>query len=720
MRGSFFGFRIATSGMHTARANLNVVAHNAANMEIPGFSRQGTLQSAQPAISMRNGRGMFGTGSAVNNVIRMRDQFIDRRFWSQQGVLGEFNVKVPQLSLIEAILNELPDQSTVGVLGAFNDFFSRLQELSAEAHDPMFRLNVGRLGESLTELLRNNAVALQNQQRDLNGEVHAVVTEINSLGRQVSILNEQIRNSEFNGSWANDLRDKRDLLVDRLSQLVNVTVEERDFSHTSGIENDRRFFISINGHDFVNHNLVHSLELVPRTPDQRRNEMDVDGLFDIRFANGSPFNIFSPNLTGVLKGLIDVRDGHGGVPTKQRIHFETLFNRAVDEGADPADPTTWPNWFVNVVNRMPETFDILNPDGDRAAGTLPWPSFVNVHPWELTAAEGTFNFADVAAAALADNANFDVADITTWPDWFTSAIGRNVGFDTTNPRLWPSEVWPAGPPPFDINNRATWDAHGFEITDESTWNIADFSSLMPDFLQLTPAEADVAPGITITPLPTSRQNVQTTNFKGIPFYMNRLNDLVRTFVLAMNEGLDRSGSPIDGSQGHRNGYSLDGSTGLGFFVWTDANGNVHGNTSMGDFNHLNVLNWEMNRILLEEPDRLQLSSSPNVGESDNAIVEGFIFLDNYQSLFREGSLRDFIVATTTHLSIDLQQANRFQNNFMEMTRVTTNQRVAVSGVDMNEELLDMARFQNLFNVNARMISTMNNIYDTLINRLGMG
>jgi len=535
--------------MHTARANLNITAHNMANYAIPGFSRQVSVQSANPALSLRNGRGMYGMGSSVNNVIQMRDQFIDRRFWGQQATLGEFAVKVPQLSLIEAVFNDL----STGTRAAFNDFFSRMQELSRDSHDPTFRLNVVRTGETLTQMIRNNAEALQNQQRDLNGEVRAVVTEVNSLGQQIASLNEQIRGFEFDGSNANDLRDQRALLIDRLSELVNVDVHEHDFSATSGLPNDKRLTVSINGYDFVNGDTVHRLELTPRNtyPDWRpsRNEMDVVGLYDIQFENGSPFNIYSRTLRGTLKGLIDVRDGNGGQIT---------------------------------------------------------------HVWDQSVNDDTGAFV------------------------------------------------PGHP---------------------------------------------------------------TTSYKGIPFYMNRLNEMIRIFAQAINEGVDAQGNAIPGTHGgHHSGFGLDGQSGRDFFSWTRLGPGGQELPVLGtgsNLHYLNALNFNINQDLLANPQWLGAASDPTQGESANDIVLGFIAVGNFPSLFREGRLEDFLIATSGHLGIDIQQAQRFRRNYHEMTIATQNQRLSISGVDMNEELLNMTRFNQMWQNNARMIATMNDVYDTLINRLGI-
>ncbi|MCL2400413.1 MAG: flagellar hook-associated protein FlgK [Defluviitaleaceae bacterium] len=616
MRGSFFTFRVSQSGMHTARANLAVVAHNQANAGIHGFSRQVTVQSANPAINLRNGRGMFGTGSAVHNVKQIRDQFIDRRFWNQSGVYGQFAVKNTQLSLLEAIFNDLNDSN---VLGGFKDFFSRLQSLSESSHEPTFRLNVIRAGESLSELVRSNAQQLHNQQRDVNSEIRAVVTEINSLGNQISILNQQIHQFELFGSNANDLRDQRALLIDRLSEFVNVEVQERDFSHASGLENDRRLTISINGYDFVNHFSHHALEVVARTPDQRRNESDVDGLYDIRFTSGAPFNIYSRNLRGTLRGLIDIRDGNGTQPTKVRVELFPV----PAPGANPAPSAEVIQWLTNNPHLLPTTAALGDP--------TTWPRFINAQPWEISFNPATFD--------------------------------------------------PEANPP------------------QQLWQIGD-------------AVPVGFPGI---------RAVETSVYKGIPFYMNRLNNLVRVFANAMNDGVDAQGNQIPGMHpgGHRAGFGLQGQTGNDFFNWADRDGNTVGGF-LGNTHLLNALNFTINSELVRYPELMGASSSPLAGESNNDIILGFIRVGDYPSLFREGNLLDFIIATAGHLGISAQQAIRFRGNYNEMLAATQNQRASISDVCVNEELMNMTRFTQLFQNNARMIATMNEVYDTLINRLGVG
>ena len=653
MRSAFFGFHVASSALFTSRANLNVISHNIANAELPGFSRQVAQARASMPLNLRDGRGMYGTGSQVTGIVQMRNTFLDAKFWGQRAVLGQHTAANTHLTFVESVFNNLPD---AGVLRTFNDFFARLQDLTARPEDPTFRTNVITQANSLTEMVQHHAQTLHRQQRDLNREVSDTVTTINSLGSQISSLNSQIHIFERDGSNANDLRDQRALLIDELSKLVNVQVVERDHS-TPMSPNDRRMTVLINGYDFVNHSHVNRLEVVARTEAERRNEMDVPGLYDIRFAGtGTRFNIHSPSLQGTLRGLIDVRDGN---------------NTDVTEG---------------LIVRM-----------------------------------------------------------------------RPPGFDPDRPELW-TGGWPTNP---STGNPVTPAEFRLNMHDPTFW----------------PTGTVVGEGT-------------TTNFKGIPFYMNQLNNLVRTFARAMNEGRNTVGDPIPGTTGHIFGYNgetppvnrgtmfftFNGADGspmerddLRMWIITDASntplrnpdGSIvtapvgstlnevtpgvfeivdpDGNTvmlpgtatpatvlrdDMGnavftlDYSQMNALNFSINPDLMGNPSMLAASSSGTVGQANNDIIHGFLAIGQDRSLFREGRLSDFIIATSNHLAVDTGQAEMFQVSHEEMTLQTHNHRLSIKGVSIDEEMMNLVRFQTMFVAASRLVNVMDSVYDTLINRLG--
>jgi flagellar hook-associated protein 1 FlgK len=698
MRSAFFPFHIAASGLHAARANLNTISHNIANAEIPGFSRQQTVQSASRPLHVMDGKGMYGTGATTHAIIQNRNQFLDMKFWQQRSIMGEHATKATHLSFVETVFNNLPG---AGVLQAFDGFFNRMYDLAGNAPDATFRTNVITGADALTEMVRHNALALQRQQIDINREIADVVMVINSLGTQIVTLNKQIADFERDGANANDLRDRRALLIDELSQYVNVEVRERDFS-TPDRPNDRRLTVMINGSDFVRHESFHRLELVPRTPEQRRNEMDVDELYDITFAGGAGyFDIYNHALRGVLRGLIDLRDGNNSVQTNISTYItqsttETIPWPITATFIGPS-PNITPNNIPNLLCITVSLTDIDN--NDVSPKFMPQSGII-----EINGVQFEFNRCIVFQA----NLNVDI-----------------------------------------IMNQTEWETM---ITDYGP--IEDWNIVFPN----TPEQQFTV--IITEKIPFNTLGAPTSNYKGIPFYMNQLNQLVRTFARAINEGLDAQFRPIPGAVGHINGFDIEGRNRSALFftytradtetpatwtnasnprlpLWRDAEGRFfteQGDPALGrerhtnaegfnmytmDLSGMNALNFIINPELIRSNAYLAASSHRDQGESNNAVIQGFNLVGTFPHLFREGRLEDFIIAISDHLAIDANQALNFALSFDEITMQTHNQRLSVKGVDINEEMMDLIRFQHMFQAASRLINVIDSIYDTLINRLGV-
>ena len=133
------------------------------------------------------------------------------------------------------------------------------------------------------------------------------MSEINSLGLQIQQLNKQIYTSELDGNLANDLRDRRIVLIDKLSQIINIDVNEVVTGKLLNGEDDRRMVITISGKAFIDHFDFSPLEVVQR--EDKVNEEDMEKLFEVGWADGNYLNIKS----GELRGLLDVRDGNEGM-----------------------------------------------------------------------------------------------------------------------------------------------------------------------------------------------------------------------------------------------------------------------------------------------------------------------------------------------------------------------------------------------------------------------
>ena len=300
---AFFELNIAMSGLFAAQRGLQVTSNNISNANTTGYSRQVLSQKASKPLSGLS-VGMTGTGVTTTGVNRVRDSYIDQKLWTQHPALGENNIKVTQNSMIETAFGE-PSES--GFTKVFNGMFSAMSTLSNDPASNEKKNVVCEQIETFTNYFNNIAGALQKQQKDLNFEVKGKVDEINSLATRIQSLNEQIFNAEIYGSEASTFRDERDNCIDRLSKIINIEVSEDSYEIQGNTIN--RLSIKIDGQTLVDHLNVNTLGIKVR--ENKLNPQDQEGLYDIVWSTGGKLDMDRANMSGELKGLIDMRDGIG-------------------------------------------------------------------------------------------------------------------------------------------------------------------------------------------------------------------------------------------------------------------------------------------------------------------------------------------------------------------------------------------------------------------------
>lgn len=304
MGSAFFELNIGSYGLFAAQQGLSVTSNNTTNSNTKGYSRQVVKQQAGRALP-GSGVGMLGTGVNVTGIERIRNSYLDTKIWSQKPILGEYRIKSEQSALIEGVFGEPSD---VGFTTIFNDFFNSLDDLSKIPDEGERKVGMMQTMKSLTQYFNSTASSLEKYQRDLNFEVKNKVDEINITTRRLESLNKQIYQAEIHGGgMANSLRDERELQIDRLSEIINVEAKEYEVIGEMG-KTEKRYAVKINGQTIVDH--FTSRELDVKVRDNKNNPRDVEGLYDVVWKDGLAFKMNDPNLSGELKGAIDMRDGN--------------------------------------------------------------------------------------------------------------------------------------------------------------------------------------------------------------------------------------------------------------------------------------------------------------------------------------------------------------------------------------------------------------------------
>lgn len=319
---SFFGIDIATRGLYSAQRGLATVNHNIGNITTPGFSRQVLEQRAARPILMANGTGMLGTGSEVIGVKRVRDEYLDVKYRTEAQYLGEWDVKQALLEELQVIYNE-PSES--GFNTVLNEFYDSLQRLSTDPSNPSTRAALKEKAVMLTKYFNSVAAHFEYMQNDINEIIYAKVQEINSLADQIAKLNQQIYSYEVSGNVANDLRDQRGYLVDKLARLINIEAYEVSYGKLPNGQDDLRFVITISGKALVDHNKVSYLTTIQR--ENKLNEEDIPDLYEVAWADGNRLVVKS----GELKGYLDVRDGNEGLNGSSGFRGIPYYMRKLNE-----------------------------------------------------------------------------------------------------------------------------------------------------------------------------------------------------------------------------------------------------------------------------------------------------------------------------------------------------------------------------------------------------
>ena len=225
MQSTFSGLNTMVNGIYTQRLGLNTVGHNISNSNTEGYSRQTAHAAATPSSEVYTlaGASQVGNGSTVTSVIRARDIYADRQYWKENSTNGYYNGKANNYAKIESIFN---DSDNSGIQDAMEKFYQAWQDCSTTASSDTSRQNVINAGQNYAQSLQTAAKQTKEQIDSLYDDISLSVVKMNRLMGQVVELNKNISGIEATGAHANDLRDQRDLIVDQLTAMTDITVYE--------------------------------------------------------------------------------------------------------------------------------------------------------------------------------------------------------------------------------------------------------------------------------------------------------------------------------------------------------------------------------------------------------------------------------------------------------------------------------------------------------------
>lgn len=611
MASTFYGLTIAYSGLNAYQAALNTTGHNISNVETEGYCRQYVEQTAADPLRTYTNAGMLGGGVTVNGIEQMRDIYYDYKYWNNNAKLGEADTHYYYMLQIENYFkgSTTADMDNPAVAddftALFSNMFNSLEEVAKNPSNTSYRNNFIHTAQSFAEYFNSVYGELQKLQEDCNLEIKSKVNQINSIAERIATLNKQINVIEGTGSKANDLRDKRALLVDELSKIVPVEIEEipiKDSNNPDRVTGLNNYNVKIAGQTLVYGTEYNTLILTPRAVEDSVNQTDVVGLYDLEWSNGLEFNSNNEQLGGELKALFDIRDGNNKENFKGIIESVDVTKNTITIGKD-----SLPENYQNVYGiNIPDQGVITVKSGD-------------------------------------------------------------LHYDR-----------------FDINADGSYTFHLTEGVSTANTGMAGSAAEVGDSI----------------------------DYMGIPYYMSQLNEFVRKFAETFNNI-------------HEGNEDLNGNTVGYFFTGIDA---VDGTELQFDegvgsgtdcYYRLTAENFAVRDEYLKDSSRLATTGKISEGVEQVDVLEQLAAIRRQENFYNGGTTEEFLECIITDIALNTKTASTMSTNYDNIGKIIEQQRMSVSGVDNDEEALNLVKYQNAYNLSAKMMSIMTQIYNRLILETGV-
>lgn len=296
MASAFHGIEMGKRSLITHTRALEVTGHNLNNLNTEGYSRQEVhLETYEPlyvpGMAREETAGQIGQGVVTQNIVRVRDALVDNRIIFENRSLGYYEMKNKYLHQAELVYTEPTVNNdpnlAVNMRTGFDNLMAAWGDLANSTDEKAARTVLVERANVLTDVVNHHFEQFTDLRNNVNIEIKERVKEVNQIAEKIAKLNERILKSESVGDNPNDLYDKRDLLIDKLSKTVDLNISREDKDE---------LILYIGGKELVQGAQFEQLQLV--------SDPDNSGYHDIYWADGEKLVLRG----GELAGLVDVRD----------------------------------------------------------------------------------------------------------------------------------------------------------------------------------------------------------------------------------------------------------------------------------------------------------------------------------------------------------------------------------------------------------------------------
>ena len=774
MPSAFLGLNTSKLGVMTHQKNLYTVGHNISNASTTGYSRQMVTSVTTPSINLYGASGQYwlGTGVNISAVTRARDFLIDRQLWKQTATNAYYANLNDVQSVMETIFIEPAETNFQAML---DHFWTAVQNVASNPGDVGTRTTMRQAAVDLVDIIKSCTRQLGDKVADINDNIRKSIDRVNQINVEILALNKQISSAEVTGGMANDLRDKRDLLVDELAKYARVTVNEDKMGN---------YIINFDGQIVVDAMSTTRLEVYENKNLEIYKRYGYQTL-DVRIATMPPVGL---NFTdGSIAGLLEARDsGRQGILSKLDMLNDIAkallcdFNQVHKEGLG-LDNSTGLNFFgeQNTQYAKLTSAITLNPITNLPIVTDPGfdPVAVGANNTEknwihhLKVGEIFFDslvgLDKIAAKTLAGNLEIVLSTAnrvnsvvpTTATQPAVNFVGESTmvfkGDSKTNVQVRVTSVSNDGfilSADYSLDGGTTWIVGGVDCTNDTGKSVLKLASTTPFEhnvqIAINPSDGtNLAVGDTydLVLYPTTGGAASLTNTE-----YTRYESKNQTSFTLINNGRGPNGEvtglmlSLDGGETE---YTVYGTALVGrnadntaniFTVWgnlpsgsafafqveiKDDPGNTAIDTTLPPAQQLasgDKYIFKMPPSEAASDNAVRLAQFLKYGVDDNAVTKHSMYMGDvgYKGAVGDKSIDEWYNEGLGMLGVQTQTSYSMWLNQMTLVEQISTTRSNYKDVSLDEELTNMIMFQKGYNSNARMLTTMDEMLDRLINGTG--
>lgn len=706
------GLYVQREALNSAQKALDITGNNISNVKTAGYSRQrlDVCSIANTGYNLLYNTGVSLAGQGVDNVGvgQYRDALIDEKVRNYTTLDNNYNVKDVVMKDVETALDNI-ESKKYGFAANLAEFKSALQSFATDEANRKELANVTfRAAESVTQQIRYMNSRLDDISNQTKSDANISVDRVNKIFESMANLNKQITNSYIQMNYmemtANsyqvdndygplELKDQMNLLIDELASFGDVSFNEEKngsftitFAGQVAVHNDEYAQMTMTIEDpdplYMGFKMTSAGKYIPKE-DRYDGLMNADlwkklatnkGMTNREYVQQTKETV---DITGkdklqggALRGYLDVYNGEGVFNSTDMTAFNSQIKNYPDE-----------------INSLLKDISANIAAGDTDKVNEAVEKLKEYAEVDYDAANGTVKFSGETVVDANGYAQIAIKDENTTPGKLAFVVSGTKS---------------------DADWTAVGDADA--IAADVRANGTDLSTDAADY----PEGSKLGKALTQMNVNVPLQSQYANDFQGIEYYRDMLNAFTATLTKSFNEIYkdfkDANGEPLE------------------LFTYTKDDGSKSFRTAAADIKVTDT--WRKLPSLLAQPEQYVDGKEEDMDELNNDYIHKCLAIFENVSLEygddetgKKDPLKMTLEKFVSHISDNLGTQIEGNAKILKTTDImlesVSDARDEVMGVSVNEEGINMLNYQKWYNAIARMVTTLDEALDKMINDMGV-